>query len=774
MLAAAETGSGKTGAFALPALQAAHEHLAKEMAPATKKLRRAVDGSNDEKMRDGNDGDEEEEMEEETSVEMNVDDRDALLAIATDDATNGAAAGDDDGASKSKTAKTKRIPKNNLCQSRAQTQWCSARATHGVSSGGGRVFFSVEVRDEGLVRCGFAARNSHGELGKDKQSFGYGGTGKRSHAGEFADYGVRFGKGDVVGCCLDWEQGSISYSVNGKHLGEAFKLPPHMMQGGAASQALFPAICLKNAEVKVSFGAHGLAAASPSISATATATATQPPEGYTWMCNVPSQFLVDGTRNGPGGASGAGKGCGNKPLVLIIEPSRELAEQVYDEIIKFKKHLTSPAMRVGLFVGGADRRQQQQALDAGVEIAVGTIGKLTELVKTGKMVLEDIRTLILDEADRLLDVGNQESIMQLYGRLRKGGTGADRLQVLLFSATLHSPEIKTLSSKITCDATWVDLKGANAVPDTVDHVVVAVDPTDDRSYLQQEPRVWTDRTYDEETFGVLKPTSSSSESMSEALKVLKMRMLKKVLDTLNIDQCIIFCRTNLDCDNVERFLNTCGGVQQFRGARESGKESAYSCAVLGGARHMEERRRNLAAFKDGAVRLLICTDVAARGIDIAGLPFVINMTLPDRSEDYIHRIGRVGRADKMGLALSIVSSGVKERVWFCTQKGYKPWENDPIKKQDRERHTVLMDEAKALLDVEKRVGKQIERLGPDLALPKSIQDALDGGTYGTSADDAGSKETKEHFLSLLPTIASLDALEKDAQKSYWEVLEKIW
>ena len=98
---------------------------------------------------------------------------------------------------------------------------------------------------------------------------------------------------------------------------------------------------------------------------------------------------------------------------------------------------------------------------------------------------------------------------------------------------------------------------------------------------------------------------------------------------------------------------------------------------------MEERRRNLAAFKGGAVRLLICTDVAARGIDIDSLPFVINMSLTDRCEDYIHRVGRVGRADKMGLAISIVSSSAKERVWFCTQKGYKPWMNEIIKRHDR-------------------------------------------------------------------------------------------
>lgn len=87
---------------------------------------------------------------------------------------------------------------------------------------------------------------------------------------------------------------------------------------------------------------------------------------------------------------------------------------------------------------------------------------------------------------------------------------------------------------------------------------------------------------------------------------------------------------------------------------------------------MDERRRNLQAFRDGDVRFLICTDVAARGIDIQGLPYVVNMTLPDRDEDYVHRVGRVGRADCMGLAISLVSP-VPEKVWFCTQKGYKPW-----------------------------------------------------------------------------------------------------
>jgi ATP-dependent RNA helicase DDX1 len=114
---------------------------------------------------------------------------------------------------------------------------------------------------------------------------------------------------------------------------------------------------------------------------------------------------------------------------------------------------------------------------------------------------------------------------------------------------------------------------------------------------------------------------------------------------------MIFCRTNVDCDNLEKFLCSVegnGANNIFTERKETGKQSKYSCCVLAGMRSLKDRRRNLEAFKEGEVRFLICTDVAARGIDIQNLPYVINMTLPDEPENYIHRIGRVGRAGKMG------------------------------------------------------------------------------------------------------------------------------
>jgi ATP-dependent RNA helicase DDX1 len=132
-----------------------------------------------------------------------------------------------------------------------------------------------------------------------------------------------------------------------------------------------------------------------------------------------------------------------------------------------------------------------------------------------------------------------------------------------------------------------------------------------------------------------------------------------------------------------------GGGRKFTGKVEKGKENPFSCVVLHGGRQHAERKRNLAAFKEGDVRFLVCTDVAARGLDIAGLPYCINMTLPDKPEDYIHRIGRVGRADTMGLAISLVATE-KEKVRTCSgeyicnasdiQTGWSPRSERPFER----------------------------------------------------------------------------------------------
>ena len=134
---------------------------------------------------------------------------------------------------------------------------------------------------------------------------------------------------------------------------------------------------------------------------------------------------------------------------------------------------------------------------------------------------------------------------------------------------------------------------------------------------------------------------------------------------------ILSCRTRLDCDNLVDFLTYIGGNKQFSGSTTSSKENPYSCVALhSGIRPQSKRTENLELFKNGDGRFIVCTDVAARGIDIKFLPYVINVTMSGESEDYIHRVCRVGRADTLGIAISLVSS-CKEKVWYhkCSSRG---------------------------------------------------------------------------------------------------------
>lgn len=219
-----------------------------------------------------------------------------------------------------------------------------------------------------------------------------------------------------------------------------------------------------------------------------------------------------------------------------------------------------------------------------------------------------------------------------------------------------------------------------------------------------------------------------------------------------MDQAIIFCRTKLDCDNLENFLksNGTGGSAAML--------DEYSCTCVHGDRSSAQRRQNLQNFKDGDVRFLICTDVAARGIDIRGVPFVINMTLPDEKENYIHRIGRVGRADRMGLAISLVSS-VKEKVWYCGQscKTKGPRGCRQTSMLDKGGCAIWYDEPTLLQDVESHLGITIESVDADLRIPSS---EFDGKVvYGEKRNNGGNTY-QGHADILRPDVLKLSALEK--------------
>lgn len=196
---------------------------------------------------------------------------------------------------------------------------------------------------------------------------------------------------------------------------------------------------------------------------------------------------------------------------------------------------------------------------------------------------------------------------------------------------------------------------------------------------------------------------------------MKIDTLIKIIDKLKINQAIIFCRTNLDCDNLCHILTELGNNKGIPGI-----ENPYSCCVLAGGKSNDERRANLDAFKDGEYRFMICTDVAARGIDITGLPYVINMTLPDVIENYIHRIGRVGRTGNMGVAISIISDENEEKVWYhknCKDKG-KNCNNTRLLEQGG--CCIWYNEHSLLEQIEIRIGQSIPSMNDDYELSTGV------------------------------------------------------
>lgn len=265
------------------------------------------------------------------------------------------------------------------------------------------------------------------------------------------------------------------------------------------------------------------------------------------------------------------------------------------------------------------------------------------------------------------------------------------------------------------------------------------------------------------TDGVHQQVYSKEDEDSLTVKRLKPLILAKIIDKFNMSQCMVFCRTNLDCELLADYLASLDGGKKFSHFKETGMEAKYSCAVLGGMKSMAERRASLEAFKGGAVRILICTDVAARGIDVRGLPFVINLTLPDEPEYYIHRIGRVGRAEHLGLAISILApQHVEEKVWYhiCSSRGKSC--NDTRLKKDGG-CTIWYNETDYFDAIQRRLDIAIPALGPDLALPESL--AIQGVQYGEKmlVEDP---VFDSHFELIEPTVRELAIMEIEAQNMF--------
>ncbi len=278
---------------------------------------------------------------------------------------------------------------------------------------------------------------------------------------------------------------------------------------------------------------------------------------------------------------------GRGPLMLVITPTRELAQQIDEVCTTVAKRTGHTAVTV---VGGLSYGPQKQALARGCDILVATPGRLVDLTEQGAANLDEVGVLVLDEADRMLDMGFLPQVRTIVSKCR------EERQTLLFSATLDEERVGAITDLVH-EPARVEIAPVTSTADTVDQYVVPV-------------------------------------SMDE-----KNGLLTEVLKKEGPERVIVFVRTKRRADTCVRRL----------------ARSGFTCEAIHGDRSQGQRQRALAAFRDGRVQVLVATDVLARGIDVSDVRYVINFDVPEEPTDYIHRIGRTGRAGEEGWSLTFVT-----------------------------------------------------------------------------------------------------------------------
>jgi ATP-dependent RNA helicase RhlE len=289
-------------------------------------------------------------------------------------------------------------------------------------------------------------------------------------------------------------------------------------------------------------------------------------------------------------AKGAGGRAASqsRTRTLVLAPTRELVAQIHENVAAYARHLP---LRVATVFGGVSERPQIQALRTGADLVIATPGRLMDLMGQRCADFSALEFLVLDEADRMLDMGFLPSIRKIVKALPQ------KRQTLLFSATL-SREIESLMHDFQRNPKTVQIGRRSNPAETV-----------------------TQLAY-------------------EVPKHLKPALLIHLLQDPQMNMVLVFSRTKHGADKIARKLDQAG----------------IKSATLHSNRSQNQRLRALKAFKDGEVRVLVATDIAARGIDVDGISHVVNFDFPMHAEDYVHRIGRTGRAQAIGDALSFISS----------------------------------------------------------------------------------------------------------------------
>ena len=326
---------------------------------------------------------------------------------------------------------------------------------------------------------------------------------------------------------------------------------------------------------------------------------------------------------------------------LVLLPTRELADQVADQIKQYAKYTQ---LRSAVVFGGMDMKPQTLELKKGVEVLVATPGRLLDHIEAKNAVLNQVEYVVLDEADRMLDIGFLPDLQRILSYLPKTRT------TLLFSATF-SPEIKRLANSYLQDPITIEVARSNATASTVEQHFYRVDDDDKR------------------------------------------QTLKQIVKERGVTQAFVFVNSKLGCARLARSL----------------EREGLKTAALHGDKSQDERLKALDAFKQGQVDLLVCTDVAARGLDIKDVPAVFNFDIPFNAEDYVHRIGRTGRAGASGLAVSFVSG----------------------------------KDARLMADIEKLIGKKFELEAVELEADKRPAGRFnDGQRAWRSGEEDGQREIR--------------------------------
>ncbi len=277
------------------------------------------------------------------------------------------------------------------------------------------------------------------------------------------------------------------------------------------------------------------------------------------------------------------------PEILILVPTRELAVQVAEAAKQFSRYAPKK-IRIAALYGGVSISLQMKSLISGTDIIVATPGRLMDLVHRKAVNISAVKVLVLDEADRMLDLGFKDEISDIFQVL------PDKRQNLLFSATLSS-SIEIPGMNFLSNAVKVGVQSSSAQSDMIEQIIYTVSRNDKGIFLRY------------------------------------------LIKTGEWERALVFVSSQQKADNVARKLN----------------RNCISAEVLHGGKSQAARSEALKRFKDGKITVLVATDLASRGIDIEELPFVVNYELPRSAADYVHRIGRTGRAGMKGIAVTLLS-----------------------------------------------------------------------------------------------------------------------